>query len=64
MHQPYTLLQGMGEPLNNYEAVRTAVSMMTDNSLFAMRRRSVTVSTVGVIPRIRQLVQDLPGRYR
>ena len=26
-----------------------------------MRRSAVTVSTVGVIPRIRQLVQDLPG---
>lgn len=51
----------MGEPLNNYDAVRSAVSMMTDGGMFAMRRKAVTVSTVGVIPRIRQLVQDLPG---
>ena len=51
----------MGEPLNNYAAVRDAVSMMTSNSLFALRRAAVTVSTVGVIPRIEQLGRDLPG---
>ncbi len=51
----------MGEPLNNYDAVRTAVAMMTDSALFALRRSSVTVSTVGVVPRILQLADDLPG---
>ena len=54
-------VQGMGEPLNNYSAVRDAVSMMTSSSLFALRRSAVTVSTVGVIPRIQQLAKDLPG---
>ena len=28
--------QGMGEPLNNYEAVRAAVSMMTDPRYFGL----------------------------
>lgn len=51
----------MGEPLNNYEAVRSAVTMMTEPRYFALRRGSVTVSTVGVIPRILQLATDLPG---
>ncbi|KXZ45270.1 hypothetical protein GPECTOR_56g366 [Gonium pectorale] len=55
------VFMGMGEPLNNYEAVRSAVSMMTDSRYFGLRRRHVTVSTVGVIPRIKQLAQDLPG---
>lgn len=53
--------QGMGEPLNNYEAVRTAVRLMTDPSSFALRRRKVTVSTVGVIPRMLQMADDMPG---
>ena len=44
----------MGEPLNNYDSVRSAVAMMTDSRLFALRRSAVTVSTVGVIPRILQ----------
>lgn len=35
--------------------------MMIDPDIFALRRRSVTISTVGVIPRIRSLSEDLPG---
>ena len=54
-------LQGMGEPLNNYSQVRAAVSMMTDPQAFALRRSAVTVSTVGVIPRMLQMIDDLPG---
>ena len=52
--------QGMGEPLNNYDSVRSAVAMMTDSRLFALRRSAVTVSTVGVIPRILQVQDSLP----
>lgn len=52
----------MGEPLSNYEPVRAACLMMTDGRLFGLSRRHVTVSTVGVIPRIRQLSTDLPVR--
>ncbi|KAL4857551.1 putative dual-specificity RNA methyltransferase RlmN 2 [Chlorella vulgaris] len=55
------VFMGMGEPLNNYEAVRSAVHMMTDSRFFALRRRKVTVSTVGVIPRLLQMADDMPG---
>lgn len=55
------VFMGMGEPLNNYPAVLSAVQLMTHPQAFALRRRCVTVSTVGVIPRITQLAQDLPG---
>lgn len=55
------VFMGMGEPLNNYLAVKAAVSMMTDSKVFGLRRSSVTVSTVGVVPRILQLAEDLPG---
>ena len=40
------VFMGMGEPLNNYAAVREAVALMTDSTTFALRRRAVTVSTV------------------
>ena len=54
----------MGEPLNNYEAVRAAVGMMVDSRLFGLRRSKVTVSTVGIVPRILQawrfLCQSFP----
>ena len=55
------VFMGMGEPLNNYAAVKTAVLLMTHPQAFALKRRCVTVSTVGVIPRIAQLAEDLPG---
>ena len=51
-------LQGMGEPLNNYEQVRTATRTMINPALFGLKRSKVTISTVGIIPRILQ-VQDL-----
>jgi adenine C2-methylase RlmN of 23S rRNA A2503 and tRNA A37 len=50
----------MGEPLNNYEAVRYAVQMMTDSRFFGLGKQQVTISTVGIIPRIRSLSEDLP----
>lgn len=55
------VFMGMGEPLNNYAAVRAAVRLMTHPQAFALRRAAVTVSTVGVVPRIRELAADLPG---
>jgi hypothetical protein len=50
----------MGEPLSNYEAVKAAVGMMGDSRLFSIGARHITVSTVGVIPRIKQMAADLP----
>ncbi|KAL4420786.1 hypothetical protein ABPG75_010442 [Micractinium tetrahymenae] len=55
------VFMGMGEPLNNYSAVKAAVSMMTDPRAFGLRRKKVTVSTVGVVPRLLQLADDMPG---
>ncbi|KAL6782347.1 hypothetical protein ACKKBG_A06445 [Auxenochlorella protothecoides x Auxenochlorella symbiontica] len=55
------VFMGMGEPLNNYVAVRAAILTMVDPASFALRRSAVTLSTVGVAPRIRQLAADLPG---
>lgn len=50
----------MGEPLNNYKEVTGALQLMTNSQTFALRQKSVTVSTVGVIPRILQLAEDFP----
>lgn len=49
----------MGEPLNNYDAVKSAVHMLTDSKLFGLSRRHITISTVGVIGRMRQMATDL-----
>ncbi|KAF5830020.1 hypothetical protein DUNSADRAFT_15164 [Dunaliella salina] len=55
------VFMGMGEPLNNYEAVRAAIASMVDPTQWGLSRQRVTVSTVGVVNRVKQLGQDLPG---
>lgn len=51
---------GMGEPLNNYKNVVSAVKSMTDRKRWNMRQGRVTVSTVGVTPNMKKLTKDLP----
>ena len=55
------VFMGMGEPLNNYDAVMGAIAVMTDDKVFGLSPARVTVSTVGVIPRMRTLTRDAPG---
>jgi len=58
------VFMGMGEPLNNYDSVVAAVRSMTDLGQlggYALPQSRVTISTVGVVPRMKQLVRDLPG---
>jgi 23S rRNA (adenine2503-C2)-methyltransferase len=54
------VFMGMGEPLANYKAVIGAVRRLTDPapSGLGMSARGVTVSTVGLVPRIRQLADE------
>jgi adenine C2-methylase RlmN of 23S rRNA A2503 and tRNA A37 len=55
------VFMGMGEPLNNYDAVVTACRAMVDPQLFGLAPGKVTVSTVGIVPRLHTLDSDLPG---
>jgi 23S rRNA (adenine2503-C2)-methyltransferase len=54
------VFMGMGEPLANYVAVVAALHRLTDPAPdgIGMSARRVTVSTVGVVPRIRQLARE------
>jgi adenine C2-methylase RlmN of 23S rRNA A2503 and tRNA A37 len=54
------VFMGMGEPLNNYANVVEAVRVMTSPRGFGLAAARVTVSTVGIVPRMEQLVRDLP----
>jgi adenine C2-methylase RlmN of 23S rRNA A2503 and tRNA A37 len=51
---------GMGEPLDNYDAVKASLDLLTDRQSFEMAERRITVSTVGIARRIRQLAHDAP----
>lgn len=54
------VFMGMGEPLANYKAVIGAVRRLTDPTPdgLGMSARGVTVSTVGLVPRMRQLAEE------
>ncbi len=54
------VFMGMGEPLANYRAVIGAVRRLTEPapSGLGMSARGVTVSTVGLVPRINQLAAE------
>lgn len=54
------VFMGMGEPLANYDAVIRAIRIITDPNGLAFSHRRVTLSTVGIVPRMRQLGQDSP----
>jgi len=50
------VFMGMGEPLANYENVRTTVNTWLSNTDLGHTR--ITVSTVGVLPRLEQILTD------
>ncbi len=54
------VFMGMGEPLANYKAVIGAVRRLTDPAPdgLGMSARGITVSTVGLVPRMRQLADE------
>jgi len=54
------VFMGMGEPLANYKAVIGAVRRLTEPAPdgLGMSARGVTVSTVGLVPRMRQLAEE------
>ena len=54
------VFMGMGEPLANYKAVIGAVRRLTDPAPdgLGMSARGITVSTVGLVPRINQLADE------
>ncbi|MCO6452959.1 MAG: 23S rRNA (adenine(2503)-C(2))-methyltransferase RlmN [Caldilineales bacterium] len=55
------VVMGMGEPLANYEPLFKALRAITDPDNFALSARSITVSTVGLVPMIDRMAdEDLP----
>jgi len=54
------VFMGMGEPMANYRAVMGAVRRLVEPAPdgFGMSARGITVSTVGLVPRMRQLASE------
>ncbi len=52
------VLMGMGEPLHNYEAVMTALDILTDTRGLNLGPKRVTLSTVGYVPGILRMAEE------
>ena len=52
------VFMGMGEPLANYQQVVSAVRILTDPDGIGMSPKRITISTVGLVPRIYQLARE------
>jgi 23S rRNA (adenine2503-C2)-methyltransferase len=57
-HITNIVLMGMGEPLHNYDNVLQALRILNSPDGFHLGARSMTVSTVGLVPAIRKLSQE------
>jgi 23S rRNA (adenine2503-C2)-methyltransferase len=49
------VFMGMGEPLDNLEEVLRAIEVLTERAGFAVPERHITVSTVGIVPKMSEL---------
>lgn len=55
------VFMGMGEPLSNYDSVLSAIRGMTDANRFNLANYRITLSTVGIVPKMLQLTRDMPS---
>jgi 23S rRNA (adenine2503-C2)-methyltransferase len=46
------VLMGMGEPLYNFDNVRDAMAVVSDNAGLSLSKRRITLSTSGIVPEI------------
>ena len=56
----HIVLMGMGEPFDNYEEVSSFLKLIHDPEGIGLSFRNITVSTCGIVPKIRQFGEDFP----
>jgi 23S rRNA (adenine2503-C2)-methyltransferase len=52
------VFMGMGEPLSNYQNLMRAIQIMHDPKCYNIGARKITISTVGVPARMRELAEE------
>ena len=52
------VVMGTGEPLDNYDNLVQFIKMLTDENGLNISQRNLTVSTCGIVPKIRQLAEE------
>ncbi|MBR4524847.1 MAG: 23S rRNA (adenine(2503)-C(2))-methyltransferase RlmN [Bacteroidales bacterium] len=53
-----TVFMGMGEPLDNYDAVSKVIEVLTAPWGFAWSPKRITLSTIGVLPTLRRYLDE------
>jgi 23S rRNA (adenine2503-C2)-methyltransferase len=61
-HVTNIVMMGMGEPFHNFDNVMQALNRLNDPDAFGLGARRITLSTVGLIPKIKQFA-DLNTQY-
>lgn len=51
------VIMGIGEPFDNYDNVIDFLNIMTDNKALEIGQRRITVSTCGIVPKIREFTE-------
>ena len=54
------VMMGMGEPLHNYDQLVVALRTMNHNCALRLSNRKITVSSVGLLPALRRLTEEIP----
>lgn len=54
----HVVIMGTGEPFDNYDNVRRFVTLLTDENGINIGARNLTISTCGIVPRIRQFADE------
>ena len=52
------VVMGIGEPMDNYDNLLKFIQLLTDENGLHISQRSLTVSTCGIVPRMRQLAEE------
>ena len=52
------VVMGTGEPLDNYENLLRFITLLTDENGLHISQRNLTVSTCGIVPKMRKLAQE------
>lgn len=52
------VMMGTGEPLDNYEQVIRFIAMISDEKGANISQRNITISTCGLVPKIRMLAEE------
>ncbi len=55
------VFMGMGEPFDNYENIKKGIEVLTDPKGLSVSRRRITVSTIGLIDKLKYFTKDFPN---